>query len=336
MESNVKKYWQIAAGSSGRDYSDQFIRFGMAFVGGENACATMADVSPGDIVILKRGKSQIHAVGEVVERDGKYKGDGDKGWLSDFDGWNLSAYCYVNWRVPECPVKTKALLTRHTIQRTHQQEHKEIADQLIHLPIQPYESEPEPTQPISDDEILRFLIGEGLRPAAADDLTDTFRRIRVLANYYYSECKWEEIREHETRTFLIVPLLLALGWAEQQLKIEFPITSGRVDTVCFSRPYHRKKKECVALIEAKSFASGLTYAPQQARNYAQAFPTCKVLVVSNGYCYKAYRRTEEGTFSDKPSAYLNILNPQNAYPLDPRHVKGALDVLRWLMPLTLR
>jgi len=31
-----------------------------------------------------------------------------------------------------------------------------------------------------------------------------------------------DIREHETRTFLVIPLLLALGWAEQQLKIEMP------------------------------------------------------------------------------------------------------------------
>jgi hypothetical protein len=27
-------YWQVASGSSGRDYSAEFIRFGMAFVGG--------------------------------------------------------------------------------------------------------------------------------------------------------------------------------------------------------------------------------------------------------------------------------------------------------------
>jgi hypothetical protein len=31
----MKNYWQIAAGSAGRDYSDIFLKFGMAFVGGE-------------------------------------------------------------------------------------------------------------------------------------------------------------------------------------------------------------------------------------------------------------------------------------------------------------
>jgi hypothetical protein len=129
---------------------------------------------------------------------------------------------------------------------------------------------------------------------------------------------------------------LALGWAEQQLKIEFPAGGGRADTICFSRPFHQAEKECVALIEAKAFSSGLDYAPNQAREYAKAFPSCAALVVSNGYCYKAYRRTEAGTFSDKPSAYLNILSPTKAYPLDPANVGGALDVLRLLMPISLR
>ncbi len=31
----MSKYWQVAAGSSGRDYSREFLKFGIAFVGGE-------------------------------------------------------------------------------------------------------------------------------------------------------------------------------------------------------------------------------------------------------------------------------------------------------------
>jgi len=319
----TRKYWQIAAGSKGRDYADQFIRFGMAFVGGETQCTTMTAVNPGDVILLKLGLSQVVAAGEVVERNGKHRGEGDKNWLRDFDGWDLRAYCYVDWRVPEKPVDTQGL-TRATIQQTRQSHHKAIGDQLLQLPIRPFEPEPTPVETVTDDEILRFLIKEGLRPSAADDLTDTFRRVRVLAKYYYDECDWDQIREHETRTFLIVPLLLALGWAEQQLKIEFPVSGGRVDLACFSRPFHRKEKECVALIEAKAFSSGLDYAPDQAKEYAKAFPSCTVLVASNGYCYKAYRRTETGSFSEKPSAYLNILSPTKTYPVDPANVRGAL------------
>ncbi|MBI3680826.1 MAG: hypothetical protein HY235_10555 [Acidobacteria bacterium] len=208
----LRKYWQIAAGSKGRDYADQFIRFGMAFVGGDKQCDAMTAVNSGDVILLKRGMSQVVAAGEVVERNGKHIGEGDKKWLRDFDGWDLPAYCYVDWHVPEKPVDTQGL-TRHTIQQTRQPQHKAIGDQLLHLPIRPFEPEPAPVETVTDDEILRFLIGEGLRPSAADDLTNAFRRIRVLAKYYYDECEWDQIREHETRTFLIVPLLLALGWA---------------------------------------------------------------------------------------------------------------------------
>ena len=71
-------YWQIAAGSVGRDYAELFLKFGMAFVGGEWQIATMNEIQKGDIVLLKRGLYQVVAVGEVVERDGKYKGCWDK------------------------------------------------------------------------------------------------------------------------------------------------------------------------------------------------------------------------------------------------------------------
>jgi hypothetical protein len=208
-----KTYWQVAAGSLGRSYAELFLKFGMAFVGGQKDTATMATVSIGDIVLLKIGRSKIYAVGEVVEREGKHNGNEDKPWLRDFDGWDLSAYCYVDWRVPAVPVTTSGL-TRATIQKVHQAEHKQVADSLLELPIHSYEPEPPPTELISDETILEFLISEGLRPSSADELTNTFRRIRLLADYYYKQGHWEDIREHETRSFLIVPLLLALGWAE--------------------------------------------------------------------------------------------------------------------------
>ena len=331
VETMTKTYWQIAAGSLGRNYAGLFLKFGMAFVGGAKEVSTMAEVSVGDVVLLKIGRSKVFAVGEVVTRNGKHQGNGDKPWLKDFDGWDLSAYCYVDWRVPDCPVLTSAL-TRATIQRVHKAEHKQIADSLLKLTVQPYEPEPPPTELIDDTIILEFLIGEGLRPSAADELTNTFRRIRLLADYYYRRGCWEDIREHETRSFLVVPLLLALGWAEQQIKIELPIQNGRVDIACFSRTYQRNNNECVLILETKDFSSGLDYAPEQAHRYAEAFPSCQVVVVTNGYCYKTYIRSNEGKFDLKPSAYFNLLRPKDKYPLDPLNVNGALGVLKWLLP----
>lgn len=169
--------------------------------------------------------------------------------------------------------------------------------------------EPPPTTKVGDDDILEFLIREGLRPAAAEDLTSAFRRIRLLARHYYRDCQWEDVREHETRSFLILPLLVALGWPEQRLKIELGVKGGRVDIACFSRPYRRRNDECVLLLESKGFSQGLFYAHDQAKAYAENFPNCGVVVVSNGYCYKTYRRQADGSFSLKPSAYLTRRSP---------------------------
>jgi len=328
-----RKYWQVAAGSAGRDYADRFLQFGMAFVGGDKQIATMKGVSAGDVILLKRGLYQIVAVGEVVHRDGKFRGEKDKKWLYDFDGWELIAYCYVDWRKPDAPVQTDGL-TRATIQKAPQAKHIEIAESLLSLPVQSFEPEPESTRDVEDIEILRFLISEGLRPSAADELTETIRKIRLLSEYYYGHCRWEDVREHETRTFLVVPLLLALGWSEQQIKIEYPCSRGRVDVACFNRAFRRKNDDCVVLIETKDFSSGLDYAPTQARQYAESFPACRVMVVTNGYCYKTYLKSDDG-FSSKPSAYLNLLSPQDRYPLDPKNVEGALGVLKWLLPTSL-
>jgi hypothetical protein len=328
----AKTYWQIAAGSSGqaRSYSDAFIKYGIAFVGGDNI-RTMKEVRTGDIVAIKAGLSQIIAAGEVVERNGKATGFQDKSWLEDFDGWDLSAYCYVDWHVPEKPISTDGL-TRVTIQKIHQAKHRDIIDKILLLPVHPHSPEPKETTLIKDEHLLEHLLAKGLRPSSADELTNTIRRIRLLAKFYYKQCKWEDIREHETRTFLVVPLLLALGWSEQQIKIELPCTKGKVDIACFSGVYNGNHKECILIVETKDFSSGLDYAPHQANSYAEAFPNCKGFLVTNVYCYKVFMRKEDGTFNAMPSAYLNLLKPRDRYPLDPENIDGALTAFTWLLP----
>jgi len=330
-----RRYWQVAAGSRGRDYSDLFLKYGLAFVGGDTKVAAMREVRAGDVMVLKAGLSRILAAGEVVERNGRHSGCDDKVWLRDFDGWDLRAWCHVDWRRAPSAIETTGL-TRATIQIVHQASHQAIADELLLLPPLEIEREPDSTEKVSDERILEFLVGEGLRPAAAEELTNTFRRVRLLAEYYYEKCEWDEIREHETRTFLIVPLLLALGWSEQQMKIELPTEGGRVDLACFSRAQHHNDADCVMVVESKDFGSGLDYAPEQARRYASSFPSCRVILVSNGYCYKAFLRDSSGTFSKTATAYLNVRDPRDRYPLDPRNVAGALEALRWLLPATVR
>lgn len=67
-------------------------------------------------MVLKAGQSSIVATGKVVARNGRHVGRNDKDWLHDFDGSNLPAYCYVDWKKPAQPVPVKGL-TRATIER---------------------------------------------------------------------------------------------------------------------------------------------------------------------------------------------------------------------------
>lgn len=326
--------WIVSAGAEGRDYTEFFYRFGMAFVGGKSQRAAMAKVAAGDTILLKRGIAEFLAAGTVVERNGHACGDGDKAWLSDFDGWDLGSYCYVDWHVAPQPEPASGLRIG-TIYQTARPDHIAVSAKLLVAPMHSPATEPISTSEVDDAAILTFLIREGLRVSAADELTKALRRIRLPAEYYYNNWRWSDIREHETRTFLVIPLLLALGWAEQQLKIELPVTGGKVDIACFDRSFSGNPAEEVALIETKGFSFGLDYAPKQAHAYAKHFPNCQSVLLTNGYCYKTYMRQNDETFGTNPSAYLNIVRPRDKYPLDPDNVAGALEVLRWLLPRSL-
>lgn len=328
--------WQVAAGSLGRDYSDRFLRHGLAFVGGDAFCAAMEQVKPGDILILKRGVSLIIAVGVVVERDGRCRSIGDKGWLRDFDGWDLQAWCNVDWHKPDTPYVTTGL-TRATLQGVYQQHLIDLASRaLAEVPKRTvYEPEPPPTESVTDEDMIGQLIEFGLRPAAAEELAQALRRIRLLARFYLSR-DWNLTKEHEARSFLVLPLLLALGWAEQKIQIELAVPGvGRADIACFRKPVRSfgQDDDCAVIIETKNLGQGLDYAQDQAHRYAEKFPSCEVVLVTNGYCYKAFRRRlADGGFPTHPTAYLNIMDPRDRYPLDPANVAGAIEVLRLLTP----
>lgn len=216
-------YWQIAAGSRGRDYSDHFLRYGIAFVGGNDQEKTMAQVCEGHRVLLKVGM-KLRAVGCAVSRGGVVAGSArtePKTWLRDFDGWDLPAFCYVDWHPLPVPESLKGL-TQSTIDPVRNEELQHKAEGLLELTPKKvtYDDEPLPTQIVQDDEIIDHMVNNGFPVLQAEELALALRRVRRLASYYYHRCNWDLIKEHETRSFLVVPLLQALGWAEQHMKIE--------------------------------------------------------------------------------------------------------------------
>ncbi len=134
-----------------------FLQQCIAFVGDKPQVATISQVKTGDRVALKRGTSQLLAVGIARERNGQVVGQADKKWLKDFDGWELPGYCYVDWhRLPEtldCQGFIRGTISginNGLIRRT-------IDDLLATTPaVGECLPEPEPTKQISDEQILGF------------------------------------------------------------------------------------------------------------------------------------------------------------------------------------
>ena len=87
-----------------------------------------------------------------------------------------------------------------------------------------------------------------------------------MAKYYQEH--GAEVGEHEIRTFLIVPLLMSLGWAEQRVKIEW----WNMDVVLFDTPYKKDTSKPVVIIESKRLFDGLRYAPDQATILCKVVP----------------------------------------------------------------
>lgn len=331
----MSTYWQIATGSDQRNYADDFFKYGIAFVGDKKHVDRILQVQPGDYVIAKSGK-KILAVGQVVSRDGKHSGDRDKKWLLDYDGWELPGYCHVNWhKLPE-PMPCKEL-TRGTIGRVNSPAIREVIATILGNPqfIMQYDVEPAPTYDVSLAELAEYAAAQG--KLDKEKLLASLQHLKELTDYYYNSyyeggiAAWRELREHEIRTFLVVPLLLALGWSEKQLKIEYTLKGGRVDIACFSTPYFSPNRQCRILIETKALSEGLLLADGQVKNYATQVPSCDLAIITNGYCYKAYQRIGD-TFSDKPTAYLNLRHPQDRYPLNPA-IYGAAELLELLLPV---
>lgn len=331
-------YWQIAAGANGRNYSRDFLRYGMAFVGGKGNAKAMSEVREGDTILLKQGLSRILAAGRVVKRGEHSTGhaakDREKDWLFHYDGWELPAYCHVDWResVPSISLKGRPL-TQSAIDRVQRPDLQQLAVKVfaegkLHVPA----PEPGPSQPLSDGEILDWLREH--RRSSADELTQCLPKLRELADFY--DDHWDDVREHETRTFLIIPFLRALGWTEKQIKIEMPVLNdpGRVDVACFDQPY-RGPQSCrdkVRILESKGFSRGLSGAGWQAVGYARHFPSCELAVATNGTCYMAFCSSgDDANREFTPVAYLNLRRPTRRYPLSPGEIDGGLKLIELLL-----
>jgi hypothetical protein len=333
--------WQVAAGDGSRDYSDVFLKFGVILVGpgsegnyfankdaynNSESSAYRQFIEPfaeavrvGDLVVLKRPRGdqwEIVAIGEVTS---EYL---HQEVFGDVEGWDLQHCRQVRWKSPNISTVIPGL-TRGTLRRVNNAQTIDTINQIwssgqdiVSLPIPP---EPET---ITVDEVIESLIVDGLPGQSAELITNTIWRLRRMAKYYQEH--GADVGEHEIRTFLIVPLLMSLGWAEQRVKIEWM----NMDVVLFDTPYKSHNSQPLVIIESKRLFDGLRYAPDQATNYARSYPSCIRFVVSDGIRYKLFLREGDGW---RHAAYMNLTAPKRSHPYE-HGVEGAVAFFRSMIP----
>lgn len=325
IDTTDKEVWQIGSGNDTRPYDDIFLKFGIAMVGpGESGDvrkpeaeeffkkygwpdwgSKLLQVKKGSIIVLRKGIKKILAVGKVLE-EYDYSD-----LLADIHGWDLRHFVKVEWYTPVNPIiftdtpLVQATLARVNnpivINRIHKEEFIQVkaAKDLAELNL---------PKTVNIDEISQAFIHHGVRIQDADNVAKTIERIIKLAKWY--DNKDPDALEHEIRTFLVIPLLISLGWSEQKMKIEY----NHVDIAVFSKPYEKENElHPHMIVETKTFFNGLYYAADQIINYAKAFPECSLLVATNGYRYWIYEKVD-GKF--QASGYFNLFNMHEWYCLD--------------------
>jgi len=342
----MSRVWQVAAGDSERDYKDLFLNHGLACVGPGDpgdyaehperyAKGTPAyrdfmrrfcvDLAEDDLVLLKRGAAggrwAVEAVGRV---DGRYAYEPR---LEDVEGWDLQHTVPVRWRVPDQPTLTRGL-TRGTLKGVNKPAVQELAHRLWDE-LADHERERQPLPPqadaLEDEALIGQLIDRGIASGRAEEIQRTIWRIRRLARWYGRKAAW--VSEHEIRTFLIVPLLLALGWPEQRINIEYE----HADIALWDRTLDQDDAQLKTVIETKRLWVGLDGAPvEQAKRYAARYEHCDRLVVSDGFRYKLLE-LDRDTGQWVAVAYTNLLKLRSRHPTD-EAVGGSGELFVSLLP----
>ncbi len=347
MVSIPENCWVIAAGDTNRNYADLCLEHGVVMMG-PSYCGdwlnrwsedglkaedvlrrdkwssrkiTMLhsfanDIKKGDLVVLRLGINEIHGVG-IVQNGYQYNE-----LFSDIDGWDLAHIHRVDWiwKKPDGkPQSSNGALRRgDTLQKLGRTDKTESIFKWI-------EALPEPSaklpalknagKKLRVSDIIRKLFDYGVGSGSLSTLEDRIKDLCSLAEWY--KTYRVEPSEHETLAHLISPLLLALGWTPQRLALEYTIKESRtrVDVALYPNG-NRKAYEPIAFIEAKKFGYSCLSAESQIRNYAENMKYLRRLIVTDGIRYGVFvRKQDDDEFPDKPSAYLNLTDLRDEYPV---------------------
>jgi hypothetical protein len=334
-EINASNSWQIGTGDGTRSIHHIFLRYGVAIVGPgdpgkegdsntklyyivnpeiKNWGKALSQVQPGEWMIARNGRSEIVAVGKVLD------GCNHSNLFSDVDGWDMQHFVKVKWFKPiKSSIKLGGnVLGMHTLQGCKK---PAVFDAIYAAEFEEVQSEFEVEdiaipKTVGFSELIDVLIDNGIRITDAENISTTIQRVSRLARWYQE--RDPKVLEHEVVAFLILPLLMALGWSEQKIKLEYKY----IDVVLFDRPFTGDYEETPRLIlEAKTFSNGLALTHEQINRYSKVFPNCKRFLVTNGFRYKYFERmgdslTEIGYFNLLRLTERNVLEDVPLSSLD--------------------
>jgi hypothetical protein len=354
----MPRVWQIACGESGRKYSDLFVRHDVMFCGpGElgrfdeavygAALASgrltigeftrikkfATEVQPGDTVLLRSGYS-IEAVGMVLD------GYQHVPAFDDVFGWNLIHVRRVAWQhvfgaelaalqaeqplftgrkqIPTFTGVTDRSILEPIASLLTRCQSRTLADLPSELPV-----------PLKPDELADALFHRGLGFDAVDRFRVALDKQRRLIEWYESTAGAEgRPTEHEVVAHIILPMLLALGWSEQLLAVEW----NKIDLAIFNET-PTDREHCRLVCEAKGMGHGLQNVFAQAVRYTETLrlTTCSKILLADGGRFYLYRRSPAGLWDDQPSGYLNVLKIRENHLLPAG--TNAVDTIMALTPM---
>lgn len=333
-----KTLWQIAAGEEGRRYDDVFEQYDVMFLGPgypgtydpavyrqavesgavtKDECERVArfveQVSPGDYVVARRGKT-VSLVGTVVDdcvHDSRF---------DDIFGWNVSHRRRVLWH-KELKSKLEALqkdepLYAHMKQiKTFTRADARVVEKVLPLLDSVTTREPvalsaPPPAPLTPQQLAEELFNLGVGHEAVLRMSSAFDKIRRLVSWYHVARSPGRPTEHEVVAHLILPIMIALGWSEQLLAIEW----GRRDLAAFSS-VPTNNEHCRLVVEAKDMWNGLQGVFPQAVGYCAELPNCNRILITNGLVNYLYFRTN-GIWEEQPRYYFNLAKMRTGHTWD--------------------
>lgn len=356
MSPNV---WQIAAGETGRRYPELFVNHDVMFIGpgdagefdyatyrqqyrdryGDGASADIisqirsfhAEVRPGDFVLL-RERLEVTALGVVAE-------DGYS-WQSVFDdvyGWDLQHTRRVIWQdqvaaeLRQLQAGRALFAGRKQIPTFTRVRDKAVIDRLSGVLTQcrqrPLRPMPNDSPPLTAEQLGEELFAKGLPNESVDDLLSAIARQRRLSMWYdrFGEASGRPT-EHEVVAHMVLPMLLALGWSEQLLAVEW----NRIDLAAFAAT-PTTAANCALICEAKGIGRGMQDVCEQAKRYAakHSLDNCRRILLTEGARFYLYERAG-GKWGDAPCGYLNIRKVRKSH-VAPRGT-NAVDTIVDLTP----